>query len=667
MNISEKIKYGETLISKGDLDDAVKVFREILAEDKLNYTVLNYLGITYSMLKEYDAAAETLQKAIDSNFSKPNAYLNLAIILFQNGKEKESLAYYESAIEKDGANSTAYYNYAVALNELGNYDKAQINYEKAIEQKTDNYQARYNLGLLNLLQGNYENGWNGYELRDKAGTVKRRIMQGERWTGEIIKNKTLYVYPDQGFGDTIQFVRFLPEIQKRVGTLIFECQPSLFSLLKNISGFDEIVEMKKLLEPVKTYDYYLPITSIGKILKINEQSFVWNKSYISANINAESNWSHYFKQITEKKIGITWRSNSNYKEDGKRAIPLENLECLFSISGIEYFSLQMEPTADEIEILRRNEIKDLSEDIKNFKDTAEIIEQLDLIISTDTAVPHLAGAMDKQVWLLLSNQPDWRWQLERSDSFWYPTVELFRQGETGNWKTVIDAILSRLSKMVETNIKDRLIKDIFTLEGMTRFTDFMKEIKKETYPEAPLDFHTQISDRLIVELLQKINLSQNKRILDVGCGQGLALKKFTEYGYNPVGITLNDTDYKICKNQGYETYLMDQSFLQFENEKFDLIWARHVLEHSIFPYYTLHEYNRVLKKNAWLYVEVPAAGFDAVHENNPNHYSVLTKTMWSSLFLRSGFRKINNMVFKLELTQGGKDQYWIFILQKMNN
>jgi len=666
MNIKEEIKHGIELLNQGNYLEAIQKFNEILFNDKSNYNTINYLAVAYSMLQKYNEAIEALNSAIELQPSFPNAYLNLAIILFQKGEKEESLKYYKLAIERDQNNSNSYFNFAVALNELGFYEEAKTNYEKAIELNSSNYLAQYNLGLLNLLLGNYKNGWKGYEYRVEAEVVKKRVMPGKKWNGETAKNSTLYVYPNQGFGDTIQFVRFLPIIKQRVEKLIFECQPSLYSLFEELPYFDEIVEMQESLEPVKTYDYCLPITSLGSILSINQNSTVWEKPYLSANSKLKYERTNYLKNITEKKIGLVWRSNSNYKLDEKRAFPLKKLQKIFSVKNIKFYSLQMEPTTEEIEYFKKYDIKDLSSELKNFSDTAQIIEEMDLIISTDTAVPHLAGAMGKQTWLLLSSQPDWRWQVNKSDSFWYPSLKLFRQKEHGNWTDVVDSIYHNLNNLVNENLRKNTKMEIFTDEGMERFKDFLLKIKEDTYPETPLEFHTQISDKMISELINKIELPQNARILDIGCGQGLGLRKFSDYGFNPVGITLNATDYEICKNQGFEVYQMDQSFLQFNENEFDFLWARHVLEHSIFPYYTLHEYSRVLKKNGLVYIEVPAAGFDAVHENNPNHYSILTKTMWYSLFNKAGFNLLYELDFDLELEKNGKDQYWMFILNKRN-
>ena len=551
MNIPEQLKYGESLLNEGNFSSAVEVFEKILDKDKLNYITLNYLAIAYSTLKKYDKAVDILNEAIESNSSSPNAYLNLAIILFQKGDKEESLIYYKLAIERDTTNTTAYYNYAVALNELRKYDEAKLYYEKAIELKNDNYSARYNLGLIDLLLGNFKSGWNGYEFRDKSGVVKKRTMPGEKWDGKSIPNKILYVYPDQGFGDTIQFVRFLPIIKKKVGKLILECQPSLLPLLENISGFDEIVKMDESLNPVRQYDFYLPITSLGKILDLNENSTIWDKPYIQVNNKSDTDLLNYFKNITEKKIGIVWRSNSNYKDEKKRTISINDLEKIFSIKENKYFSLQMEPTTDEISILKKYDVIDLSQKIKNFNDTAKIIDQLNLIISSDTAVPHLAGAMGKPTWLLLSTQPDWRWQLKSNESFWYPSIVLFRQQQKNDWDRIIDKICTKLSYFGKINLdKSNMINEnIFTNEGLTRFKIFLRKIQKDAYPETPLEFHTQISDKMLEEMLDKFNFPQNTKILDIGCGQGLALKKFTEFGYNPVGITLNQIGRASCRER----------------------------------------------------------------------------------------------------------------------
>ncbi|MGD8777579.1 MAG: methyltransferase domain-containing protein [Ignavibacteria bacterium] len=191
----------------------------------------------------------------------------------------------------------------------------------------------------------------------------------------------------------------------------------------------------------------------------------------------------------------------------------------------------------------------------------------------------------------------------------------------------------------------------------------MKKIESETYPEPPSFQHDEITKQTFNWIISQYRLSKDSRILDVGCGQGVFLKLAESHGYNPIGITLNDEDKKVCNELGYEVYKMDQSFLDFPDNHFDMIWARHVLEHSIFPMFTLSEFNRVLRNDGLLYLEVPMCNSPAEHEGNPNHYSVLTKKMWISLINRIGYSINNTFDIKFEI-QAGEEEYWSFVCQK---
>lgn len=188
---------------------------------------------------------------------------------------------------------------------------------------------------------------------------------------------------------------------------------------------------------------------------------------------------------------------------------------------------------------------------------------------------------------------------------------------------------------------------------------FLDKIATEAYPEAPSPIHTEITAKAIKHLFTSYDVPHNALVLDVGCGQGVALKHFTEQGCRPVGITLNLTDLEECRKQGYTVAQMDQSFLDFCDATFDLIWARHVVEHSIFPYFTLTEFSRVLKPGGLLYLEVPAAETTYKHETNPNHYSILSQTMWLSLLDRSSLTAQEAQSYFLK-NEDGPDEYWAF-------
>jgi len=199
------------------------------------------------------------------------------------------------------------------------------------------------------------------------------------------------------------------------------------------------------------------------------------------------------------------------------------------------------------------------------------------------------------------------------------------------------------------------------IERLERFID---RVKSETYPEPPTPIHTPIIEAMVPQTLEMTKLAPGSRVLDVGCGQGQSMEMFAKAGMEVVGVTLNDQDRDVCLSRGLDVRMMDQSFLDFEPESFDLLWVRHCLEHSIFPYFTLEGFHRVLRPKGWLYVEVPAPGTSCKHETNKNHYSVLTKTMWASLFDRIGFESYAATEHK-PVTQAGPDEYWAFLMKKV--
>jgi ubiquinone/menaquinone biosynthesis C-methylase UbiE len=205
---------------------------------------------------------------------------------------------------------------------------------------------------------------------------------------------------------------------------------------------------------------------------------------------------------------------------------------------------------------------------------------------------------------------------------------------------------------------DILFKDI------ARLVTFIDEIEGDTYPEAPMSIHSDITTKALDAFLPKYNIGTEDRILDIGCGQGPALDILHAKGYSSVvGITLNDEDLRVCQEKGHDARKMDQSFLEFPDASFDFIWARHVIEHSIFPYFTLTEFARVLSPGGQLYLEVPAPETSCHHEKNPNHYSVLCRGAWASLLESSGFSIIEEITLAFP-TAMGPDEYWAFISKK---
>ncbi len=195
-----------------------------------------------------------------------------------------------------------------------------------------------------------------------------------------------------------------------------------------------------------------------------------------------------------------------------------------------------------------------------------------------------------------------------------------------------------------------------------RLQRFMEALKKDVYPEPLAEPHNSITRKMVSKLLTLDDVRPGDKVLDVGCGQGLALELFKEAGLNPTGIALGE-DYRVCKTKGLNVYEMDQSFLEFEDGEFDIVWCRHSIEHSIFPLFTLSEFHRVLKEAGLLYIEVPAPDTSCHHERNQNHYSVLGKSMWVSLFNKLNFETVYSFDINFQVP-AGPDMYWSFLLRR---
>lgn len=201
----------------------------------------------------------------------------------------------------------------------------------------------------------------------------------------------------------------------------------------------------------------------------------------------------------------------------------------------------------------------------------------------------------------------------------------------------------------------------FSTASLIRLLQFFDQVETETYPETPMNIHTEITDLAIKRLHELCHIGEGVKILDVGCGQGPALRHFKSAGAEAIGITLNQTDVDVCRSLGFDVQKMDQSFLDFEPKSFDVIWARHVLEHSVMPLFTLREFHRVLKQDGMLYVEVPGADTAAGHAWNSNHYSVFSRNSWLALLSKSGFEFVDGKEFFMKLDDNaGSDAYWGF-------
>ncbi len=400
--------------------------------------VFNRLGILYAELNNFNKAIDFFNKALIFNPNDINALINLGIVY---GKQKQfSLAIFilTKAYELNNKNYAVCYNLAYAYQESGLIDKAIEFYTKAIENNPQHYNSYFNRSLLYLLKKEYNIGFEeyfnyGYLSKD----LKQRALYGKVWDGESIAGKTILIYSDQGFGDAINFVRYLPYLKNSGANIILEVQQPLYSLFKNTKFYDSIIVYPNG-DLVKS-DYYASFVLLAKyFLPKNEKI---DFPYLMPNNNTVDKVKNLINNNNKLKIGFVWKGNPFPEINIKRHIELNKFYKLFQIENTVWYSLYPEKNDEIIETKTKfNNVLDITENIKDFNDTAGIIANLDIVVTIDSAVAHLAGAMDKKTCLLLNYVPDWRWGLLGESTDLYPSLKIFRQKEPGNWDMVIDEI-----------------------------------------------------------------------------------------------------------------------------------------------------------------------------------------------------------------------------------
>ncbi len=432
---------GIVLQELGELDQAVKNYKKAL-EINPNYAIAHSnLGTALKDLGQLNDAVTSYRNALTIQPNYAGAHYNLGNALRRLGKPDEAVASYRKALQIKPNYAEAHTSLGFSLQALGNPDAAIKSHNKALELKPNYALAHLNLSLALLLQGNFKDGWREYEWRWKTDHAKKPNHDFEKslWNGTDLNGKVILLFAEQGLGDTIQFIRYIEEIAKYNCEIIVECQKPLFRLLKDLPKIAKLIVSG---DPTPNFDVCAPLLSLPFILGTTTKSIPSNIPYIfSSAIDSHLDG----LKAKHKKIGIVWAGSPTHNNDQNRSIPLSNFLPFASIQGIQLFSLQVGKRKDDLKnIISEADIVDTTKNITDFADTAEIIEQLDLVISVDTAVAHLAGAMGKTTWVLLPFSPDFRWMQNDECTPWYPTMKLFRQKKRGAWFEVFQEVETSL-------------------------------------------------------------------------------------------------------------------------------------------------------------------------------------------------------------------------------
>jgi Flp pilus assembly protein TadD/ADP-heptose:LPS heptosyltransferase len=400
----------------------------------------NHLGVILSGQGRSAEAIESYRRALQADPEYAEVYSNLGIVLKDREQFAEAIRNFEQAIRLDPDFAEAHYNLANSLRDEGRCADAITGYKRAIQLKPDYAEAHWNLSLALLLNGNFIEGWEGYKWRRNADLkmFKDRHCSGNkpRWDGSSFEGKRLFVYCEQGMGDTIQFVRYLPMIKARGGTVVFETPRPLMGLLQRFPGVDELVEYRPNKKAFVDFDVYVSLLDMPSLFGTTLETIPAEVPYIRADPTEAESWRTMLAG-PDFKVGIVWAGSSIHGNDRYRSCRLKSFAPLAKINGVRLYGLQKGDAAARMDELAGTvPVVNISKRFDDFTDTAAAIESLDLVISVDTSVLHLAGAMGKPSWALLPYAPEWRWMLNRPDSPWYPTMKLFRQETWNGWESV---------------------------------------------------------------------------------------------------------------------------------------------------------------------------------------------------------------------------------------
>ena len=1053
----------------GRLSEAEAVYRQILEGYPHQPGALHLLGLIAFQQGHPEDALDLIRQAIVASPLESVFHCNLGLILRRTDRLDEALASVEKAATLDPQDLKPLLERGQVLFALGRPVEAMAAFESVLRHDGENALAHLGIAFAALALGDFERGWTEFEYRWRHAeyATQTRSFTQPLWDGRPLAGSTILLHAEQGLGDTLQFVRFAPQVKALVGRVQLECQPELKSLLEGAPGVDEVFARG---DPAPDFDVHAPLMSLPWLLGTSLQSIPDVVPYLpEAARRVQPGGGRPLTNDGQLKVGLVWAGSAVNQNDHQRSTTLQTFAPLGGVADVAFFGLQKGPAGGQAALPPAGlAFTDLGPDLSDFADTAAAIMQLDLVITVDTAIAHLAGALARPVWVVLPFAPDFRWLLDRDDSPWYPTARLFRQQRRTDWASVMQEvraalmvlaaahrpstathastslstrtasgvvaalpvngnigwavcgrhIVSELSRLTpvrlvsdpfdaasvgdestfrvlaglgasdqdggemqrtpqpllqaitsstdfaafrpnlqsssltvgytffEENILtpdavqharrtyDQIVtgstwceevlrgyglKDISTivqgidplvfhpsppatrqfgerfvvfsggklefrkgqdlvirafkvlqdrhrdvilvnawfnpwpssldtmaaspyiefkrtgaghmdfvgqllvangidLEGVVtlpaqpnarmanmywdtdvglfpnrceggtnlvlmeymaagkpaiasyssghrdivtdqnallikqmapllmndddrpiatwddpsldetierlewayqhradlesiaeragrdlaaltwartaaafhdllephmaadtqlqkstemrlqagdvlKLEGFLNRISRDVYPELLSEPHQSITTSMVERLLTNYPQTAEARILDVGCGQGLALREFTARGLRPIGVTLGREDVAACQVAGFDVQEMDQSFLQFADAEFDLVWCRHCLEHSIYPYFTLSEFQRVLKPGGLLYVEVPAPDTSCAHQSNPNHYSVLGKSMWLQLMARSGFTLVDQIDLNFTVP-AGPDTYWAFFLRK---
>lgn len=437
------VHHAAVLQKQGRLDEALLAIRQALRLAPDHALALNNgAALLSSDLKRPAEALPLLEHALRLDDSDATAWNGMGYALVELRRYDEALLCLERALQLQPGLALALYNQGNALQYLNRLDDAMRSYDAALALAPDMADAHFAQSACRLLMGDLTRGFQQYEWRRRRPAYLAQARQAAQapWQGEALQGRTLLVYAEQGLGDTLQMVRYVPLLVAQGARVILQVQEALLPLLQG--AVDATVIGNQQAAP--PHDLHIPLMSLPAALGTRLETIPASLPYVRADAKRCAQWQARLGPDGARRIGLVWAGNPKHDNDSQRSIPLRKMRQLLR-PGLEFIAVQRDMSAaDRLQLAREPALRSHAAAQTDFAETAALLAQLDLVICVDTSVAHLAGAMGKPVWLLLPYAPDWRWMLERQDSPWYPTMRLFRQQRAGDWDEVLQRVQAAL-------------------------------------------------------------------------------------------------------------------------------------------------------------------------------------------------------------------------------
>jgi hypothetical protein len=443
----EAFRQASALHDAGKHAEAETLLRDAIARDPGNANLRNARGVMFAAMGRHLDSLWCYRDALALNPTGPGIWTNLGNALTQLKHVKGAVHCHRRAIElSKGDDALLFHNLGVSLAEAGQHGDAVIAFSQALEIKPQYHMARWDRSRSYLYLGNYRQGWADYEVRTVTGQLPKRDLPGSPWRGGPYAGKRLLLLVEQGFGDTLWVARYLARVKALGGELSIECQAEVLPLIAALGIADRLVAKGDALPAADLHCYLCSLPG----LFTPDLASIPTAPYLAPPRDRLAKFPPLSASAQGRlKVGVVWSGSVTFKKNHERAQPLLRFFQAFALPGVQLYSLQKGPRTGELAALTRGApIIDLAPHLGDFADTAAAIAGLDLVIMTDSAVAHLAGAMGKPVWVLLGYVAHWLWLMERSDSPWYPSLRLFRPRAEGDWDYVFDTASVELMKLL---------------------------------------------------------------------------------------------------------------------------------------------------------------------------------------------------------------------------